>query len=171
MIGFSYTLPAGILPFHLTMNGTRVPPSQVVALKPRSGPFFEVVLAVGPPLSARKKMSVFSSCADLLDLGEHAADGVVHRRHHGGKHLPLAFDVREAVEVLLRRLQRGVLGVERQVQEEGLVLVLLDPVDGPLGVGVGRVEVRRRSPAVTCRPTRESTKFGGLKNGVLATVP
>ena len=41
------------------------------------------------------------------------------------------------------RLQRGVLGVERQVQEERLVLVLADPVDGPLGVGVGGVEVRR----------------------------
>src|SRR5439155_10080034 len=60
-IGKSYVLPAGILPIHWAQNGMRVPPSDVVALNPRSGPLFDVVDAVGPPLSEKKKMSVFSS--------------------------------------------------------------------------------------------------------------
>ncbi len=38
-----------------------MPPSHVCALKPRSGPLPEVVDAVGPPLSLKKKISVFSS--------------------------------------------------------------------------------------------------------------
>ena len=76
--------------------------------------------------------------------------------------LPLLVgDVREAVEVLLRRLQRGVLGVERQVEEPRLVLVLLEPVDGPLGVGVGGVEVVVRDLACTSGETRESTNWVG----------
>src|SRR5271170_4853427 len=43
------------------MNGTRVPPSLVVILNPRNGPFDDVVDLVGPPLSDRKITSVFFS--------------------------------------------------------------------------------------------------------------
>src|SRR5438552_17303322 len=61
MMGLVYVWPAGILPFHWAQNGIRTPPSHVVALKPRSGPLLEVVCGVGPPLSLKKKTSVFSS--------------------------------------------------------------------------------------------------------------
>jgi hypothetical protein len=46
-------------------NGTRMPPSHVCRFDPRSGALLEpltvVVGIVGPPLSLKKKMSVFSS--------------------------------------------------------------------------------------------------------------
>ena len=45
-------------------------------------------------------------------------------------------------EILLGRLQRRVLGIERQIEEERPLLVLLDPIARPLGIRVGRVEVR-----------------------------
>ena len=79
--------------------------------------------------------------ADLLERGQHAADGVVLRRHHRREHPPVVVgDMRKAVDVVLRRLERVVLGVERQVEEERFFAVRLEPLAGPVGIGLGGVE-------------------------------
>ena len=105
------------------MNGTRMPPSQVWRFEPRSGvlvePLIVVPAIVGPPLSLKKKTSVFSSSPSARERGERSADGVVHRRHHGGIGAALLVgDVREPRQVLLGRLHRRVDGVEGQIEEE-----------------------------------------------------
>jgi len=77
----------------------------------------------------------------LAQLRQDAADRVVHGRHHGRERAPLlVLDAREASEVPLRRLERNVLGVERQVQEERPVARASDEVGRPLGVGIRGVE-------------------------------
>ena len=55
----SLEVPAGILPGHQAMVGTRIPPSHVLPLFPRSGVFTERGV---PPLSEVKMTTVFSSC-------------------------------------------------------------------------------------------------------------
>ena len=69
-------------PFHCIRNGTRIPPSHVCDLKPRRGPFPEVIDGVGPPLSLRNTMSVsFSSprsrtVASTVPMASSIADSI-----------------------------------------------------------------------------------------------
>ena len=49
------TLPAGTLPGHLTMNGTRTPPSYVECLAPRKGPGDPACQGLTPPDSMRSR--------------------------------------------------------------------------------------------------------------------
>ena len=122
MTGWSYTLPAGSLPFHWTRNGTRMPPSQVVPLTPLNGPLSEAFTASGPPLSLMKKISVSSSIPASRSLASPRPIAVVQGRQHGRVGPPLlVLDVREPRQVLLGRLHRAVDGVERPVQEERLL--------------------------------------------------
>jgi hypothetical protein len=62
MTGISQVRLAGSRPFHCAQKGTRTPPSHVVALNLRSGPFFEVVVHVGPPLSENNQTKLRFSC-------------------------------------------------------------------------------------------------------------
>ncbi len=76
----SVAVPAGILPGHQAIVGSRMPPSHVLPLKPRSG----ALTARGvPPLSEVNSTSVrsasFSSrtaCEDLADAPIHLFDPV-----------------------------------------------------------------------------------------------
>ena len=63
--GTGVDLPLRKRPFQRIMKGTRMPPSHVCRFDPRSGvlvaPLIVVPSIVGPPLSLKKKISVFSS--------------------------------------------------------------------------------------------------------------
>ena len=64
--------------------------------------------------------------------GQHPADRGVHLRNHGGETAAIDIgDVRIGLHGLLRRLQRGVRGGERQVHEvRSIAFVTLDQFDG-----------------------------------------
>ena len=82
--GWSYILPAGKCPGHLTRNGTRTPPSSVVRFEPRSGLLRDALTVVpcivGPPLSLMKNTSVLSSsflsrkACNILPIASSIAD-------------------------------------------------------------------------------------------------
>ena len=55
------TARGAMRPGHETMKGTRIPPSKSSPFPPRKGALLEVSSLVGPPLSLRKTMSVFSA--------------------------------------------------------------------------------------------------------------
>ena len=131
MIGLRSTRPSGRRPFHFMMNGTRMPPSHVVRFDPLKGalldPLIVVVVIVGPPLSLKKTISVFSFQVVFAQCRQHLADSVVQRRHHGGiRAALLILDVCEPRQVLLGRVHGRVDGVEGEIEEEGLGGVLLD---------------------------------------------
>ncbi len=81
--------------------------------------------------------------AHLANLVEDLADGIVHRRHHGRERAAVVIlNVVESLQILFGSLQRGVLRVERHIQEPRLLSLLAEPVDRPLAVGVGCVKAR-----------------------------
>ena len=142
--GCSYTDPAGSLPFHCTTNGTRMPPSSVVRLEPRNGslrePLMVVPRMVGPPLSLKKKISVFSSRSRGPERVEHLADGLVHRGEHRGVGLArVVGDRREPLQSAVGRVHRRVDRVEGEVKQERLVLVPHDKRDRFAPEGIGQV--------------------------------
>ena len=101
--------------------------------------------------------------SELADFSEDAAHGVIHGRHHGGK--GLSFFVRDAgetVEILFRGLERGMDGVEREIEKSGLVFILLQPVNRAVGIGVGGVKRVVLHLAHVVREARVD-KIGGMK--------
>ncbi len=110
------------------------------------------------------------------DAAHHVVDGRHHRRVDPG---PLFLDVRVAVYVLARGLNRRVGRVRRQHQEERFVRVALDERDGAVGKHVGQVlidfhdlvAVQDRARTVTAvagdrrRPYRVRLRRGGLPPG------
>ena len=122
-----------------------MPPSSVVRFEPRSGslrePLMVVPRMVGPPLSLKKKISVFSSSPRGPELFEHRADGLVHRRR-ASRRTSCALrvgDRRESLQPAVGGVHRRVHGVEGQVEEERLGLVPLDERDRLAAEGVGQV--------------------------------
>ena len=142
--GLSYTLPAGTCPGHFTKNGTRMPPSSVVRFEPRNGSLrdalIEVPGIVGPPLSLKKNTSVLSSRFLLVQRLSTLADRIVHRRHHAGVRAAiLVFDVLELLEPIIGRVHRRVNGVEREIEEERLLRMMLDERDGFAAKRIGQI--------------------------------
>ena len=108
-------VPAGILPGHQAMVGSRMPPSHVLPLNPRNGAF----TARGvPPLSEVKITSVFRSSFEFAQRVEHLPDAPVHFLD------PVAVDaVGRFARELLAGINREMHGGVRQVEEERLLLV------------------------------------------------
>ena len=131
------TIPAGILPGHRAIRGTRMPPSQDVDFMPRSPPEL-------PPnqglLSEAKMNSTFDSKVQFRDPPQDAAHG------------PIQFPNHVRVEILprfrrvefLRGGQRLVGHGVRQVKEEGPLLIPLEKAQRAPGVFVGQFALHDR---------------------------
>ncbi len=107
----------------------RMPPSHVVPFRPRSGSFRDVLSAVGAAVIAEEEHEGRLFETGVVELAEDRADRVIQGREHAGERPPPRIvDLREAVAVLGRRLQRAVDRVEGEIQEKGLGTVLIDTV-------------------------------------------
>ena len=148
---WSETLPAGIRPGQRTMAGTRMPPSNTVHFRPKNGALLD---SHSPPLSfVKMTIGVFGN-AGALDDSEKLADLLVEMLHHGDVVRTRArFEVlRHDVPRIVRRdgrIARHLVGPMRRrvgdVEEEGLVLVLVDEPGGALRDEIRRVARYSRS--------------------------
>ena len=114
-------VPAGILPGHQAIVGSRMPPSQVLPLPPRSRPAEPPcwLLISHGPLSLVKNTSVLLVELQLAQRVEHLADAPVELLDH------VAIQAAAALALeLLGSEQRHVRKVVRQVEEERPVAVL-----------------------------------------------
>ena len=107
----------------------RMPPSHVVPFLPRSGSFRDVLSAVGPPLSLRKNTSVDSSSPASWSLPRTAPTASsMAESMRGERPPPRVVNLREAVAIFGRRLQRAMHGVKGEIQEKGLSTVPIGTV-------------------------------------------
>ena len=123
--------PAAVTPGQTMTQGTRVPPSNSVALPPRNGALLVgVVPSISsymlPPLSEVKTMIVRSASLQAVERVEQRADGVVHALDHRGVgRAALRIGGIHAGAVLL---DQRLLGIEGRVDAEHPVVQVERPV-------------------------------------------
>jgi hypothetical protein len=95
-----------------------------------------------PAIICDEEVEGIGLLANRFNLVDDFPNGIVHPRHHGGEELPLFIaDIGKSIEILLWGLKRSMLGIERQVKKLGFVFILVDPVEGSLGIGIGHVKI------------------------------
>src|SRR6185312_1798350 len=80
----------------------------------------------GGAIVAKDKDQGIVALSRALQRFDYAPDCVIRGREHRCIHLAFLWQIREALDVLLRRMHRIVYGVERGIQEKGFIAIRPD---------------------------------------------